>query len=134
MWKEIFSSIGIDSVKVDTVLENQTAALGETVNGRILIEGGLADEPIKKIQVLLYLQYEKVKEDSDFTWHDKHIEEVNIELNRNIKAGEADSIPFSLKLPEKGPKTDDTHKWYIRTKVFIDQAVDPEDEDQIIVQ
>lgn len=134
MWKEFFSSIGIDSVKVDTILEKQTAAPGETVKGRILLEGGQADEPIEKIQVLLYLQYEEVQEYSDFSWHDKHIEEVNIELNRNIKAGEKETIPFSIKLPENSPKTNDKHKWYIRTKVFVDQAVDPEDEDQIIVQ
>ncbi|WP_046176148.1 sporulation protein [Domibacillus indicus] len=134
MWKEFFSSIGIDSVKVDTVLEKQIAAPGETVKGNILIKGGQADEPVEKIQVLLYMQYEEVKEDSDFSWHDKDIEEINIQINRNIAAGESETIPFLIKIPDNGPLTDGSHKWYIKTKVFIDQAVDPEDEDQIIVQ
>lgn len=134
MWKELFSSIGINSVKVDTVIENQIVAPGEEIKGRISIKGGHAEEPIEKIQVLLYLQYEEVKEDSDFSWHEKHIEEVIIQYKRNIKAGETNMLPFKMKVPSKGPKTDEAHKWFIRTKVFIDQAVDPEDEDEILVQ
>ncbi|WP_050182005.1 sporulation protein [Domibacillus robiginosus] len=134
MWKDFFSSIGLDSVKVDTIVEKQLISPGETLSGHIHVKGGQADEPIDKIHILLYLQYEAVKEDSDFSWHEKHFEEIIIPFKRNIKAYEEHRVPFSVKVPLEAPKTDDTHKWFVRTKVFIDQAVDPEDEDEITVQ
>ncbi len=134
MWRDFFSSIGIGSVKIDTVVNEKTAAPGETISGQVFLKGGQADEPVEKIQILLYLQYEEVREDSDFSWHDKHIEEITINVNKAIKAGEKNTIPFFVSVPENGPKTDEKHKWFIRTKAFIGQAVDPEDEDEIIVK
>lgn len=134
MWKDFFSSIGIDSVKVDTKLKKRSAAPGETIHGEVFVTGGQAEEPIEKIQVLLYMQYEEVKEDSDFSWHDKDIEDVTIDFQRNIKTDEEINVPFSVTLPEGSHFTDDKHKWFIRTKVFVDQAVDPEDEDEIFVR
>lgn len=133
MWKDFFSSIGIGSVKVDTVLQNQKAKPGETIKGNIVIRGGQADEPIEKINVLLYLQYKEVHKDSDFSWHDKHIEKLTINMNRDIKAREEESIPFILKIPADSPKTGEKHKWFIQTTVFIHQAIDPKDEDEILI-
>ncbi|WP_309088178.1 sporulation protein [Domibacillus sp.] len=134
MWKDFFSSIGIGSIKVDTMIDQKAVSPGETINGYVYIKGGKVEEPIDKVQILLYLQYEEVKEDSDFSWHEKHFQEVILPFKRNIKASEAHKVPFSIKIPLQGPKTDETHKWFIRTKVFIDQAVDPEDEDEVMIR
>ncbi|OLN21593.1 hypothetical protein BTO30_14010 [Domibacillus antri] len=133
MWKEFFSSIGLDSVKVDTVIHDKHAEPRDTIKGEVRIQGGLADEIIDKIIVLLYLQYEEVHEDSDFSWHDKHIEEVTIDVKRNIKSGEQDQVPFTIMIPQNAEKTDEKHKWYLKTTVVIPAAVDPTDEDEIMI-
>ncbi len=133
MWKKFFSSIGIGSVKVDTILYDKKAALGEMIKGDVLICGGQTDEPIQKINLLLYLQYEEVRKDSDFSWHDKHIDELTIVVNRHIKAGEKDRIPFTMKIPADGPKTGEKHKWFLQTTVLINQSVDPTDEDELMI-
>lgn len=134
MWKDFFSSIGINSVTVDTTIEQKAYSPGDMIHGTVHVKGGQAEEPIEKIQLLLYMQYEEVKEDSDFNWHDKHIEEQHIEFDRNIKEEETIDMPFSFALPKDSIQTDEKHKWFIKTKVFIEQAVDPEDEDEIIVK
>lgn len=133
MWKNFFSSIGIGSVKVDTILHDQKAAPGEMIQGDVVIYGGQADKPIQKINLLLYLQYEEVRKDSDFSWHDKHIDKLTIVVNRHIKAGEKERIPFTMKIPDDGPRTGEKNKWFLQTTVLINQSVDPTDEDELMI-
>ncbi|OMP66933.1 sporulation protein [Domibacillus epiphyticus] len=133
MWTKFISSIGLESVKVDTILHDKQAALGDTVKGEVLILGRQTEKSIEKVKVLLYLQYEEVHPDSDFSWHDKHFEEVTLNVGRNLTEGEEERIPFSIKIPEEGPKTDEKHKWILQTQVVIPQAFDPKDEDELII-
>ncbi|WP_204555292.1 sporulation protein [Bacillus ectoiniformans] len=134
MWKDFLSSIGIGSVKVDTIIPKSEVKPGELIEGEVVINGGQAEEPISKVTLQLLLRYEEVREDSDFSYHDKEIKEVVLDVHRNIEVDEEKRLPFQMELPKDHPLTDEENQTFLRTIVDIKQSVDPTDEDEIVVR
>lgn len=133
MLNKILSSIGIGHVKVDTVVSKGEIKQGDTIHGEVILEGGNADQPINEVRLVLLHKYEEDKEDSDFPYHEKELKTVILNDIGTIKAGEKKTIPFQFPTETSHPKTDDTNETLLRTTVDIPQAVDPTDEDSIIV-
>ncbi|HZG69903.1 MAG TPA: sporulation protein [Chondromyces sp.] len=134
MWKDFLSSIGIGSVKVDTRLEKKAYVQGEAIKGEVLIKGGIAEEQIESIAITMFLRYESVRPDSDFTFHDKDLDELVIPLTDEIDSNEEKRIPFTLQLDKKHPATSEKYQTFLRTTLLIPQAIDSSDEDEIIVR
>ncbi|MCA1053913.1 sporulation protein [Rossellomorea aquimaris] len=134
MFEKFLSSIGIGHVKVDTTVSKAKINQGETIKGEIKIEGGMADQPINEVRLLLLLKYEEDKEDSDFPYHEKELKTIVFKDLGTIKAGEKKSIQFQFPTEKDHPKSTETNQTILRTTVDIPQAVDPTDEDSIIVQ
>lgn len=133
MLEKFLSSIGIGHVKVDTVVSKASIKQGEIINGDVIIEGGNADQPINEVQLLLLHKYEEDKEDSDFPYHEKELKTIILKDIGTIKAGEKKKINFQFPTDRNHPKTTETNQTILRTTVDIPQAVDPTDEDRIIV-
>jgi sporulation-control protein len=133
MLEKFLSSIGIGHVKVDTVVPKSSIIAGEIIKGEVIIEGGKADQPINEVQLLLLFKYEEDKEDSDFPYHEKELKTVVLNNIGTIKAGEKKTISFQFPTDPDHPKTSGTNQTILRTTVDIPQAVNPTDEDSIIV-
>ncbi|MEG9297835.1 sporulation protein [Mangrovibacillus sp. Mu-81] len=133
MLEKFLSSIGIGHVKVDTVVPNATITAGDNINGEVIIEGGMADQQVNEVQLLLLFKYEEDKEDSDFPYHEKEIKTIILKDIGTIKAGEKKAISFQFPTDRDHPKTTESNQTILRTTVDIPQAVDPTDEDSIIV-
>ncbi|MGG6446486.1 sporulation protein [Pseudobacillus badius] len=133
MWKNILSSIGIGGVAIDTVLEKTDYHAGEKMKGKVLINGGQAAEPIDALVISWYLQIHEVREDSDFSYHDKELKEMIIPIQRDIQPKEKLTIPFTLEIDAEHPPTSAAHQTFLKTTAVIPQAVDPFDQDEVII-
>ena len=133
MWKNILSSIGIGGVAIDTALQKTTFQRGDKIEGKVLINGGQAPEPIDNLVVSLHLQVEEVREDSDFSYRDKDLKEIIIPIKRDIKPKEKIIIPFSLEIDPEHPPTNNKNKTFLKTTAVIPQAVDPSDQDELVI-
>ena len=134
MIKQFLSSIGIGHVKVDTVVRNPKISQGDVIEGEVVLKGGMADQPINNIQLLLLLKYEEDKQDSDFSFHERNIETITLNKIGTIHAGEEKEISFQFPTQPDHPLTSEVNQTVLRTTVDIPQAVDPTDEDTIIVR
>ncbi|PAQ15365.1 hypothetical protein CD798_06130 [Bacillaceae bacterium SAOS 7] len=134
MWKEFLSSIGIGSVKVDTVLEKGQFTIGEVVEGKVVITGGKVPISIQSIMLQLVYQFEEVRDDSDFSSHEKEMDRLLMNIDREILPGETQDFPFEITLRKTHPVTEDNKQTFLRTTVIIPQAVDATDQDEIIIK
>ncbi|WP_219169861.1 sporulation protein [Bacillus sp. MCCB 382] len=134
MLNKFLSSIGIGHVKVDTIVHTTEISPGDHIKGDVVLKGGMADQPINKVQLLLLYKYEEDKKDSDFCYHEKDLKTITIDNIGTIKAGEEKRIPFEFPTESDHPKTTDTDQTILRTTVDIPQAVDPTDEDSIFIR
>jgi sporulation-control protein len=134
MLNKFLSSIGIGHVKVDTIVHTTEISPGDHIKGDVVLKGGMADQPVNEVQLLLLLKYEQDKQDSDFSYHEKDLNTITLDSIGTIKAGEEKRIPFEFPTNARHPKTTETEQTILRTTVDIPQAVDPTDEDSIFVR
>ncbi|MCA1062870.1 sporulation protein (plasmid) [Cytobacillus spongiae] len=134
MIKQFLSSIGIGHVKVDTIVHKTEISPGDFIEGEVVLVGGMSDQPVNEVYLLLLEKYEEDKEDSDFPYHEKDVDTIILNDIGTIRAGEEKRIPFSFPTSSEHPKTTETNKTILRTTVDIPQAVDPTDEDSIFVR
>ena len=134
MFKKVITSIGFGNIVIDTKLEKDTFHPGESLNGTVVMNGGLAEKKINGILLTLLIKYEADKEDSDFSYHEKVVTEQKITTNMSVPAKEIISFPFTLDIPEEHPLTAEGTETVLRTKLLVAQAIDPMDEDTIIIQ
>ncbi|PFA62134.1 stage 0 sporulation protein M [Bacillus sp. AFS015802] len=134
MLNKFLSSIGIGHVKVDTVVHTPEISPGDHIRGEVVLMGGMADQPVNEVQLLLLLKYEEDKKDSDFSYHEKDLDTITLDKIGTIRAGEEKRIPFEFPTDAGHPKTTDSEQTILRTTVDIPQAVDPTDEDSIVVR
>ncbi|WP_042346875.1 sporulation protein [Bacillus massiliigorillae] len=133
MWKKFMSSIGLGNIMVDTILDHKQYRRGESMNGIVHIKGGAAEQVIDEIVLTLVLKYEQDREDSDFSYHEKTLHEIILKDIHHVDSNEYCSIPFSIDILDNHPITEKGVETILRTKIIVPQAVDPEDEDQVII-
>ncbi|TMU87328.1 hypothetical protein FGG79_04145 [Bacillus sp. BHET2] len=134
MFNKFLSSIGIGHVKVDTIVHTTEISSGDLIKGEVVLKGGMADQPINEVRLLLLHKYEEDKKDSDFSYHEKEMDTIAFDKIGTILAGEEKRISFELLTKSSHPRTTDTDQTILRTTVDIPQAVDPTDEDSIFVR
>ena len=133
MWEKILSSIGVGSVKVDTLVKEAKLRKGSTLKGEVLITAGRTEQRIESIVLTLFVRYEAEKEDTDFSYHEKEMAEIIINHDESIEKGVEKRIPFEIQLEKDHPVTSETVETFLRTTLIIPQAIDQKDEDSIIV-
>lgn len=133
MWKKFISSIGFSNVTVDTLLEKTKYQPGETIVGKIEVKGGMYDKQIEGIVLTLILKYEADKVDSDFSYHEKEINELVLRDIQHIPSNEISIIPFSMFIPTSHNKTKAGIETILRTKLLVSHSLNPQDEDTIVI-
>lgn len=132
MLKKFLSSIGYGSMKIDTVVDKPEIAHGETLSGTIYILGGQSDQMIEFIKLEIIKRTEGYREDSDFDVTNDIVAKHTIEIVGSVKSKETRMVPFEL-MPDDRWESDVDHvKLYLRTTVYINNAVDVQDEDEIV--
>lgn len=137
----ILSSVGIGSAKVDTILQDDCFAPGETFDAVVNIIGGKTEQEIGGLYFSLYCSYRASVEVQD---HEGETEETDITqtllLDKFklsdpfvITPGEEKNIPLSFTLPLHTPLTLGKTRVWIETGLDIERAIDPGDKDDMEV-
>lgn len=123
MFKQIITSIGIGDAKIDTKLNKKEYHIGEQIQGIIVFEN-LEGLHIDHIELTLFESFKNNDETSEFSTIDEPIAHMTLQP----KHGE--TISFEMDTNKVNLKDD--RQYFIKTHVFVDNAVDYYDEDEII--
>jgi sporulation-control protein spo0M len=120
MFEKILSSIGIGSVKVNTVLLEKNIERGNETQGEVHIFGGIAEQKISEIYIHIDSEFHKDDDDTtDFRDITEPILEIKITDPVNVNPHEEKVIPFSFFLPYYTPITFGEQKVTIETEIDI---------------
>ncbi|WP_394187972.1 sporulation protein [Paenisporosarcina quisquiliarum] len=131
MLKKFLSTIGIGSMKVDTIVDQPDLAHGESLSGKIYIDGGQSEQMIDFIKLEVIKRSEGHREDSDFDVTNDVVAKYMIETIGSVKSKETRMVPFEIMPDERWEYDKDQAKLFLRTSVHITGAVDVQDEDEI---
>ncbi|WP_186575852.1 sporulation protein [Aquibacillus kalidii] len=132
MLKKWLASVGIGSAKVDTQLDSERLIPGESVKGKVLIEGGKAEQQIDRIN--LFIMTEALRERDDKKYYQKvELGRFSLSESFTILEGEKKELDFEFTLPIQTPPTLGRTKVWIQTGLDIPSALDPKDRDYIEV-
>lgn len=130
-FKEFLSSIGIGSMKIDTVVDMPHLEEGETLNGTIYLEGGGSDQEIDYIELQVIKVTENYREDSDFHIIENVITKQTLEFAGSVKSKGTVMQQFDIIPDERWLLDNDKSRLILRTTVHIENGVDAMDEDEI---
>ena len=130
MLKKFLSTIGIGSMKVDTVVDKPEISHGESLSGKIYINGGQCDQMIEYIKLEVLKRKDGYRVDSDFDRIEETVGKHTIEMLGSLKSKETRMVPFEI-MPDDRWESEDA-KLFLRTSVHIINALDVQDEDEII--
>lgn len=130
-FKEFLSSIGIGSLKVDTVVERPHLEEGETLNGTIYFEGGDADQQIDYIELSVIKLIEDYREDSEFDFIETVVGKQSMEFAGAVKSKETVMQQFEIVPDERWLTEHPKAKLILRTTVHIKGGLDVRDQDEI---
>lgn len=131
MLKKFLSTIGIGTMKVDTIVDQPDLAHGESLSGKIYIDGGQSEQMIDFIKLEVIKRSEGHREDSDFDVTNDVVAKYMIETIGSVKSKETRMVPFEIMPDERWEYDKDQAKLFLRTSVHITGAVDVQDEDEI---
>lgn len=131
MLKKFLSTIGIGSMKVDTIVDHPDLAHGESLSGKIYIDGGQSEQMIDFIKLEVIKRSEGHREDSDFDVINDIVAKHKIETIGSVKSKETRMVPFEIMPDERWEYDKEQCKLFLRTSVHISGAVDVQDEDEI---
>jgi len=121
----ILSSIGIGAATVDTVLPTPELHPGDTVRVDVELTGGDAAQEIEGIDFVLEARVESGGE---------HVlAETEVERSVSLSPGEERTIPVDVDVPLWTPVSTDGVSVWLETRLEIDWARDPTDEDEVDV-
>ncbi|MDM8552679.1 sporulation protein [Desulfobacterales bacterium HSG2] len=141
LFNRILSSIGIGSAKVDTVLQGNRFAPGETIDAVVNITGGKTEQDIGGLYFSLYCSYKATVEVRDEEGETGESEITKTLLLDKFKLSdpfvigpkEEKDIPLSFTLPLHTPLTLGKTKVLMKTGLDIKKAIDSEDKDYVEV-
>jgi len=125
------TTLGIGATKVDLVLPKGRFAQGESLEGRLKLEGGMLDQKIEKIYLRLYLN-SSFKRGDNVQYINREMASAIIAEGFNAAAkSRYDEIPIRFDIPAGIPVSTSSTRYYLLTGLDIASAVDPKDTDGI---
>ncbi|HEU5139761.1 MAG TPA: sporulation protein [Bacillales bacterium] len=132
VFNKLKASIGIGAATVDTVVDQDTYAQGDTVSGTVKVKGGGVEQELNGID--LYFMTTVIVEGEDSEYEDEYcFEVVRVGSDIKVQPGQELDLPFSAELPLDTPITNGVMNVWVRTQVDISMAVDPKDLDPLKV-
>lgn len=135
MLKKFLSKIGIGSAKIDLVLDQNTAVMGEALTGEIRITGGDVEQKIGKVEIELRVSsyYEIEVSDDDKTIK---VEETIASIEYDpfvLKPGDYIVEAISFNIPTNIPISSLRTKYFFRSNLDIESGLDSRDKDDVII-
>ncbi|HSI66282.1 MAG TPA: sporulation protein [Planococcus sp. (in: firmicutes)] len=130
-FKDFLSTIGLGSMKIETVIERPHLNEGETLNGTIYVEGDSVDHEIDYIELRVIKMVEDYREDSDFDYIEDTIAKTSIELIGSVKSKESRMFNFEIVPDERWQVTTPKTKLVLRTILHVKNGRNAKDEDEI---
>ncbi|MDN3426433.1 sporulation protein [Microbacterium sp. APC 3898] len=130
-FKDFLSSIGIGSLKVETVVEMPHLEEGETLNGTVYLDGGDGDQTIDFIELNVIKLVEDTRDDSDFDFYETVIGKQSMEFAGSVKSKETVMQQFEIMPDERWIVDHPKAKLILRTVVHVKNGVNAQDEDEI---
>ena len=131
--QKALATIGIGAAKIDTRLSRPSFRAGEKVEGTIMIMGGNVDQEIDTIFLSLLTNY--TRESNERFYHDlATIDKIKISEPFTVLKNEIIEVPFTFPLALSVPVTLGETKVWVKSGADIKHAVDPSDEDTIIIK
>ena len=122
MLKDFSSSIIYGKITVDTIVDGPNIAFGETLSGKVYIEGDENEERIDEIVIEL-LKNSEIKDDV--------IAKLSFEMVSAEKSKETWMIPFEMVPDERWETESGNDSLTLRTTVHLKNGVNVQDEDKI---
>ena len=130
-FKDFLSSIGIGSLKVETVVEMPHLEEGETLNGTVYLDGGDGDQTIDFIELNVIKMVEDTRDDSDFDFYETVIGKQSMEFAGSVKSKDTVMQQFEIVPDERWTLDHPKAKLILRTVVHVKNGVNAQDEDEI---
>lgn len=131
------SGLGLQSVTVETRLQNPNLQAGETLHGEIGFKGGSSDKEINGLYLQLMTMAEVESGDHEFN-QPLVLQEWLVNSRFLLPAHQAHSFPFSIQLPFETPITEvacrrNGARVWIQTHMDVDWGLDATDRDYLKV-
>jgi len=127
--RSILSSIGIGAATVDTVFPSTTVTAGEPVPATVEIEGGQTDQAVDAVYLALETYYNRDEGRSVGVIHRQELTD-----GFTIAAGGERALDVTIEIPYETPVTYGDVQVWVDTGLDIDNAIDPDDTDQLSVE
>lgn len=135
MFGSLKNALGLNPIKVDTVLDNPILQVGTTLKGTVHLTGTNADKTINHLTLHLKTLAEKDTDDGDFR-QTHTLGSVRLCSHTVMPAEGRLSLPFELHLSEETPISEvscyqnQVHLW-LETEVDVSATLDSKDKDPI---
>lgn len=126
MFKKMMAKIGIGSAKVDLVLHGNEYALGDKIEGELIVEGGAVKQSINKMDVDFVLNVRTTKQE-----YKQVVTSIPVASSFIIQASEKRALPFIFELPEDLLVSSPMISYFFVTNLDIAAGVDNQDHDSI---
>ena len=130
-FRDFLSSIGISSLKVNTVVERPHLEEGETLNGTIYLDGGDGEQTIDFIELNVVRLVEDTREDSDFDYYETIVAKQTMEFAGSVKSKDTVMQQFEIVPDERWVLEHPKARLILRTIVHVKNGFDARDEDDI---
>ncbi|WP_409304215.1 sporulation protein [Peribacillus sp. SCS-155] len=124
--RKYMSLLGIGSANIDLVLPKEMYKPGESVQGSLVIKGGIIEQQLKRI-------------DCEFIMNDKAsgkeqvIDAKTILTTRRIQAEESKEISFGFTLPDFVRESTESISYYFKTRLTFNEGIHSRDQDVIYI-
>lgn len=141
LMKRMLASVGIGAAKVDTIVQGDRFAPGDTLDAVVKVMGGKTEQQIDSLYFSVCCNYEATRETEDDEGDETEVTVTETAVLEKFKVSEAfaigpgdtEEIPLSFQLPFQTPLTLGKTKVWIATGLDIKKAIDPGDTDYIEV-
>ncbi len=135
MFNKLISSLGLQGVKVDTILNTPILQAGQQLTGEILFQGASSNKNINGIYLNLMTSAEVESGDNEFTealciarWH--------VSGAFELQANQVHRFPFQVQLPFETPITEvvcsrNATRVWLHTHLDVDWGLDATDRDYL---
>lgn len=135
MFGSLKNALGLNPIKVDTILDNPTLHVGTTLTGKVHLTGTNADKTINHITLHLNTIAEKDTDDGDYR-QNHTLGSVRLCGTTLLPAHGQMSIPFELHLSEETPISEvscyqNQVRLWLETEVDVSATLDSSDKDPI---
>ena len=131
MFENLLASIGINSVKVETLVKNKSIHSNDTLEGIVRIEGGNSSQTINKISLTLVERYENPEKKSQFPVLENELQTFTLHKNVELKEHHTITEEFKFNIYEYEFKSEPKHL-ILKTHAYVGYSVDAYDEDEIV--